>query len=351
MPRALEVAAAWAWRVVLVAIVVAGLCWLLAFFAVLTVPVAVALLLTALVIPGVEWLQRRGVPRALATALVVVALLAFIAGALTLVGQQLATQFNDLADQVSAGIAEIETWLKTGPLNLTQAQLTDALASLRDAVASGDQPVLSRVTSVGTTVGHAVAGFFLGLFTLIFFLYDGARIWGWVVRLFPPASRQQVDGAGRASWVSLTAFVRAAVIVAFVDAVGITVIALILQVPLAIPIGVLVFLSSFVPIVGATLSGAVAVLVALVAHGPIVALLMLAGVVAVQQLESHILQPFLLGHAVRLHPLAVILAVASGALAAGIIGALVAVPLVAVLNTAVRQLAGAHPPDQSAVPH
>jgi len=176
------------------------------------------------------------------------------------------------------------------------------------------------------------------LFSTYFFLYQGKDIWAWIVRLFPRGARRPADGAGRAAWVSLTAFVRATVIVALVDAIGITFFALVLRVPLALPIGVLVFLSSFIPIVGATLSGGVAVLVALVAHGPLIALFMLLAVIFVQQLESHVLQPFLLGRAVRLHPLAVIFAIAAGALAAGIAGALVAVPLLATVNTAVAHL-------------
>ena len=340
VPRALDIAAAWSWRVVVIALVLVMVGWLLSFFAVLVVPIAIALLITALVIPAVDRLERQGLKRALATAIVLLGVLGFIAGALTLVGQQLAAGFSDLAAQVAGGIEKIETWLRTGPLDLTQQQLTDGLQNLREALTSSDSAVVDRVTAVGTTVGHVVGGFFLVLFATFFFLYDGQRIWSWVVRLFPRDARIPADGAGRASWVSLTAFVRATVLVAFVDAVGITLIALILQVPLAFPIGVLVFLTAFVPIVGAFISGLVAVLVALVAHGPLIALFMLIGVILVQQLESHVLQPFLLGRAVRLHPLAVIFAIAAGVLAGGVIGALVAVPLVAVLNTAVSHLAG-----------
>jgi predicted PurR-regulated permease PerM len=197
---------------------------------------------------------------------------------------------------------------------------------------------------VGATVGHVLAGFFVVLFTTYFLLYQGDLIWSWIVRLFPRDTREVVDGSGRAAWVSLTAFVRATVVVAFVDAVGITAVALILRVPLALPIGVLVFLGSFVPIVGATVSGSVAVLVALVAHGPLVAAFMLLGVIGVQQLEAHVLQPFLLGHAVSLHPLAVILAVSAGVVAAGIVGALIAVPVAAMLNTIVKYVTAASQP-------
>jgi len=197
-----------------------------------------------------------------------------------------------------------------------------------------------QVTELGTALGHIVAGFFIVLFATYFFLADGSRIWAWVVRLFPRAARVRTDESGKVAWQSLTAFVRATVIIAFADAVGIVIVALVLDVPFATAIGVLVFLGAFIPMVGATLSGSVAVLVALVAQGPVVALLMLGGVILVQQLEAHVLQPFLTGRFVSLHPLGVIVAIAMGVLLAGITGALLAVPLVAALNAVAQYLAG-----------
>ena len=164
------------------------------------------------------------------------------------------------------------------------------------------------------------------------------------MRIFPRAARSQVDSSGRVAWVSLTSFVRATMLVAFTDALGIMIGAAILQVPFVFAIGVLVFLGAFVPMVGAAISGSVAVLVALVDQGPIVALVMLAGVIGVQQFEAHVLQPFLMGRMVSVHPLGVIVAVACGVLVAGIAGALVAVPLTAALNAVVVYLASAPPP-------
>ena len=164
-------------------------------------------------------------------------------------------------------------------------------------------------------------------------------IWAWVVRIFPRAARSRADSSGRVAWRSMTQFVRATVLVAGTDAMGIMVIALILKVPLVSAIGVLVFLGAFVPLIGAFLSGTVAVLVALVAQGPLVAALMLGGVVLVQQIEAHVLQPFLMGRFVSVHPLGVILAIAAGVIVAGVVGALVAVPLAAALNAVVQHLA------------
>jgi predicted PurR-regulated permease PerM len=349
VPYGLDVAASWSWRLIVIAALIAILVRILSYFAEVFLPIAIAILITALVIPAVDQLQRWGLPRGLATGIMVVFVLAFVGGALALVGQQLASGFGGLATQVTHGIAEIERWLRNGPLHLSQHQLSAALNKLRDAVTSGNQAMVGRVAEFSTAVTHIAAGFFLVLFSTYFFLYEGWRIWGFLVRFVPRSARRQVDGAGRASWVSLTAFVRATVIVALVDAVAITVIALILRVPLAVPIGVLVFLGAFVPIIGATVSGSVAVLVALVAHGPLAAVFMLLGLIFVNQLEAHVLQPFLLGRAVRLHPLSVLFGIAAGVLAAGIGGALVAVPLVATMNSAVRYLSGNTPDTEAPV--
>ncbi len=184
-----------------------------------------------------------------------------------------------------------------------------------------------------------LAGFFIVLFSTYFFLADGNRIWAWVVRLSPRAARERVDSSGRVAWISLTQFVRATVIVAATDGILIGAGAAIIGVPFSLAIGVLVFLGAFVPIVGATVAGTVAVLVALVDQGPVKALIMLAIVIGVQQLEGHVLQPFLMGRWVSVHPLGVILAIAAGVLTAGVAGALVAVPLAAAVNAVVQHLA------------
>ena len=183
-----------------------------------------------------------------------------------------------------------------------------------------------------------VAGALLTIFSLIFLLIDGPRIWRWILRLVPSRARAAFDGAGRAGWVSVGHYVRIQIFVAFVDAVGIGVGAAILQVPLAIPIAVLVFLGAFVPFLGTIAAGSIATFIALIYNGPVNALIMLAIVILVNQIEGHILQPLVMGNAVRVHPLAVVLAVSSGALVAGIPGALFAVPLVASLNSMAKYI-------------
>jgi predicted PurR-regulated permease PerM len=193
--------------------------------------------------------------------------------------------------------------------------------------------------STATTAIDVLASTFLVLFTTFFFLRDGRRIWRFLVNLLPVAAREPLASAGEQSWQTLVAYVRATVLVAFIDAVGIGIGLVGLRVDLAFPLAALVFLGAFIPIIGATLSGTVAILVALVTRGPVIALLVIAVVIGVQQLEGHVLQPAIMGKAVAIHPLAVIIAIATGVVLAGIIGALVAVPIVAVLNTGVRHLA------------
>jgi putative heme transporter len=356
VPWGVELAAQWAWRFLV--IVAAGflLVRALGFLEVVVIPLVVALLVAALVVPLVGALSRLGLPRGLSSLLVVIGGLAFVAAMLTFAGQQVANGANDLADQTVKGLDEIKDWLKNGPLHATDSQINDYIdriqKTITDRTTNGGN-VVGRVGEVGTALSHVFAGIFIALFATYFFLADGDRIWAWLVRLAPRAARGRVDSSGRVAWISLTQFVRATVIVAAVDAVGVMIVAALLQVPFVAAIGVLVFLGAFVPLIGATVAGSVAVLVALVDQGPVTALLMLGGVILVQQLEAHGLQPFLLGRWVSVHPLAVIVAIATGVLVAGVAGALVAVPLAAAANAVAQHLAaetavGSDPTDELA---
>jgi predicted PurR-regulated permease PerM len=339
IPIGVEIATAWAWRLLIIAAAGGLGIWLLRYFSEITVPVAIAVLGTALTINAVDWLEDHGLPRLAATFVVVLVMLLAFFGMLALVGQQLSTQVSDLKANVVEGITQVQDWAKDGPLDLSDAQLQSWIDDAKASISSSDTSILTRITEVGTTLTHIVAGFFIALFSAFFFLYEGDRIWSWVVALFPRAARERVHSSGQTAWRSLTAFVRATVIVALTDALGIAFAAWALGVPLTLAIGVLVFLGAFVPIVGALVSGMVAVLVALVAQGPWTALFMLLAVIAVQQFESHVLQPFLMGKIVAVHPLAIIIAIAAGVVVAGIVGALIAVPLAACLNGVVRHLA------------
>lgn len=330
----MQIASAWAWRFLVIVAAVAVIGYGLRYLSEVVVPVTVGVLLTALLIPVTNGLQKLRLPRGPAAGITVLGTVVLVAGLLTVVGTQIASGFSELSDQVGKGIRELRDMARFN-LNITDKQITDAFNQIKDTITSSGA-LGQRAAEVGSTATHVVAGVFIALFCLFFFLYQGGQIWAWLVRLFPRHSREKVDSSGRKAWVSLTAFVRATIIVAAVDATGIAIGAAALGLPLVSAIAILVFVGSFVPVVGALVSGSVAVLVALVAKGPLVAVLMLAVVIGVQQLESHVLQPFLLGRAVSVHPLAVILAIATGV----IVGALVAVPTAAVLNTVVNHLAG-----------
>jgi len=337
VPYGVDLAAAWAWRF----IVIVGAAWLIAqalgFLIVVVMPVVLALFIAALVEPVVNFLSN-GMPRGVASILTVIGVIGVIALMLTFATQQVVDGADDLAKQVTSGLDEIEKWLKNGPLNVSDQQIDDAITGLQNLVTTSNEHIVSRVTEVGAVIGHIVAGFFIILFSTYFFLADGRGIWAWIVRLFPRAARQKVASSGDVAWASLTQFVRATVLVAGTDALGIALIALALDLPFVAAIGVLVFLGAFVPMIGATVSGVVAVLVALVDQGPLRALIMAGGVIAVQQFEGHVLQPFVMGRFVSVHPLGVILAIATGVVVAGIPGALVAVPLAATINAVVSHL-------------
>src|SRR6478736_2910797 len=340
IPYGIRIAASWSWRLGLILLMAGTLVWLLSHITLLIIPIMVAALLAGLLSPVTSWLKRRGLPAGLAVAVTVIGFIGVIAGALALVGRQLVVGFGELYSQALEGVRQVQDWLSAGPLHLTAAQIDQYVKEVTGALQNNSSSILSGALSFGSTAGHFAAGMLLSLFILIFFLLEGDRIWAFLVRLLPRKARAATFGAGRKGWESMVSYARIQMFVAAVDAIGIGVGAAILGVPLALPLGVLVFLGSFIPVVGALVTGAIAVLLALVANGPVNALLMLAVVLAVQQLESHILQPLVMGKAVALHPVAVILAVAAGSYLAGIPGALFSVPILAVANSAVRYIAG-----------
>jgi predicted PurR-regulated permease PerM len=330
VPIGVRTASEWAWRAIVIAAALIGAIKLLTMLSEIVIPVIVALLLAALLAPIFKRL-RAFMPSGAAAGLTVLGTLTILIGLLTFVGSQFIDQFDDIKTQVGEGYDQIRTWIMdTFRVNATV--LDEWIEKARQQGASALSDAGPKAAAAGVTAGHAIAGFFIAMFTLFFFLHDGARIWAWVVRLFPGAARGKVHSSGIVAWGQLSAFTRATVLVAAADAIGIGLVAAVLGVPFASGVAILVFFGAFIPVIGAAISGAVPVLLALVALGPVKALIMLAGVIAVQQIESHLLQPLLLGRAVKVHPLSVILAIAAGVVLAGIVGALIAVPTVAVLN-------------------
>jgi len=341
VPTGLRTAAAWSWRMVVVLVGAYVLLYAAAYVAVVIVPVIVALLLAALLQPGAAWLVRHGWREAPAAFAMLLVGLAVVAGIITLVVERFTAGFADLADQVSQGLEQVESFVvRTFPI--TTNQLEDAVSQAQEFLVRDEESLATGAITTATTVGEVFTGILLALFTLFFFLKDGRSIWLWLVGLLPPDSRAYIDEAARRSWRTLISYVRATVAVALVDAIGIGIGLAVLGVPLVIPLAALVFLGAFIPIIGSFLAGSVAVLVALVSVGPIKALIALGVVVAVMQLEGHVLQPLLLGRAVHVHPLAVVLSIAAGLLIGGIFGALIAVPTVACANVAGTYLSRRH---------
>ncbi|MEO7129834.1 MAG: AI-2E family transporter, partial [Dermatophilaceae bacterium] len=295
VPPAVRAASEWSLRLLLIAAAVLVGVIVLRTFSEIIVPIAIATLLAAMLMPITVRLSR-WMSRGAAAGLTLVGVIVAMGGMLTVVGTQFSSGFSELTNQLATGIEQVRDWIRL-TFKITDSQFDGYWDSLKNSVGNSGN-LGDTAASVGLTATHFVAGLFIALFALFFFLYEGKRIWTWLVHLFPRAARERVDSSGAIAWHQLSAFVRATIIVAAVDAIGIGVGAAILNVPFALAIGVLVFIFSFIPIVGALLSGAVAVLLALVSHGPGVALIMLAVVIAVQQLESHVLQPFLLGRAV-----------------------------------------------------
>lgn len=345
VPHSLRIAAAWSWRLIVVGVVAGALLQFIGIISIVMIPLSIALLLSALLAPAVGWLLRARLPRSLATFLVLVGGIGAVAGTLTLVVNQFVDGVPKLTDNASRGILQIQQWARTGPLHLTNEQVDSAIDTAQEWINSNTSRLTATGFSTAATLAEVLTGAVLVLFATFFFLRDGRQIWRFLVRLFPVNARWQIADAGEASWATLGSYVRATVLVAFIDAVGIGLALVFLNVPFPFSLAALVFLGAFIPIVGASISGAVAALVALVDSGWVSALIVLGAVIIVQQIEGHILQPLIMGRAVAIHPLVVIIGIASGVVLAGIVGALVAVPLIAVLNTGVRRLARRRPPE------
>jgi predicted PurR-regulated permease PerM len=331
-------AAAWAGRLLILLAALVASMWVLKKLDIIVVPVLVALLMSALLVPAVDWLDGRGVPRGGAVALVMLGGFAILGGILTFVIAEFIDGLPALTEQVTRSIESTRSWLINGPAHLRSEQIDGARNAAIEALRNNQAKLGSGALSTAATVTELVTAAALVFFTLIFFLYDGRGIWNYVVKIVPAGVRDRVRAAGGAGYGSLTGYVRATFLVALTDAAGIGAGLAIMQIPLALPLASLVFLGAFIPLVGAVIAGFLAVVVALLAKGIVYALITLALLIAVNQLEAHLLQPLVMGRAVSIHPLGVVLAIATGGVLAGIVGALLAVPTAAFFNTAIQAL-------------
>lgn len=339
VPLGVHVAAAWSWRFVVIVAALAVAVLLIIQLSFLVIPLLIAVLLAVLATPLAKQLRRVGFPGWLATITTLVTLFAAVTALVWLVVEQIARDWSSLQERSIQAYEDFIDFLLQSPLQVSESQLTEWVDSFLVDMEWNTAWILSGALSLTSSVGSVLIGVGIAIFALIFFVHDGERIWRWLIGLLPGDARAPVAGASAKGWATLTKFVNVQIFVAAVDALGIGLGAFFLGLPLVIPIAVAVFLGGFVPIIGAFVTGALAAFIALVYAGPIAALIMVIIVLAVQQLESQVLQPLVMGAAVKVHPLAVVLAVSAGGFLAGIPGVLFAVPIVAYLNVFISYLA------------
>ncbi|MFF9001302.1 AI-2E family transporter [Streptomyces achromogenes] len=339
----LRVAAAYAWRLILVGVAVYGVFSVLGSFQLVAVALFVALVVTSVLRPPTDLLARF-LPRPLCVAVTLVGSVVLLLGLFALVGSAVADESGRLANEFRGGVERIEEWLRRPPFRLgpgalsrLQQQVTHYVATHRSALISSAVGELGRVVEL-------VTGAALALFASVFFLHSGERLWAWARdRLLPSGARPVWDRAGGAAWRTFAGYTRGIIIVAATNAVLVGVVLLVLKVPLALPLTLLEFFAAFVPLVGSPVALGVATVVALAGRGPLTAAGVLVLIVVIGQLEGHVLHPVVMSWAVRLHPLVVAVSVIAGSIVAGVIGAVVAVPLVSVVWAVLNALRAVPP--------
>ncbi len=342
VPAVLVTVAAWCWRLIVIGIVVYAIAYIVDELRLVALPIAIALLLCALLNPVTAWLRRR-MPSLAATWLTMLLALSVLGSVGTFVGIQANDQFPHLVDQVQHTAKQAQNWLVTGPLHLKNSQLQSVVDELLKQLQKQRGKLASTVFAGAAVATEVLASTVFMFFVTFFLLKDGAGIWRWMIGGFG-RYRGRCDRAGRAAWETLSQYVHGTVIVALIHAIVIAVVLAVMRVPLVAPLAVVVFFGSFIPIVGILVAGALAVLVVFSVKGGLAALIFLGILILEQQLEGHVLQPLVVGRWVRFHPLAIILAISVGGVVAGIPGAAVAVPLAAVIYRALPALRAAPEP-------
>lgn len=340
VPVVLVGAAAWGWRFLVLVGVLAVVGIVVLHLLLLVVPFATAILATALLMPITSWLRRHGVGRGLSTLITIVIALAVLSGAVYFVINRAIAGYPDLADEASRAVTNVQNYLTNGPFHLQKSSIDNIGSTITKKLHSHQGEVASGIISAGRTAFDVVTGAVLFLFLTIFLVHDGDRVWEWIVRLLPRRGEELARGAGYRAWRTLTGYIGGQFLVALFHTVAISATLLILRAPLVAPLALVVFVFSFVPIIGAVVAGAFAIIVVLVAVGPVQALVLLVVLVVEDQIEGHVLQPLVVGRYVRLHPIAIASTLIVGAIVAGIPGAIFGVPLVAALNAAAKFLSG-----------
>ncbi|MEI8081923.1 MAG: AI-2E family transporter [Actinomycetes bacterium] len=330
VPRGLNVSAAYAWRILVLCACAFVLLTVLTQIALVVIALFVALIITALVSPTVRILGKI-MPSLAAALLGLVVLLVVIAGILAFITGSVAGEWDTLALQVGDGVRQTQSWLHDGPFHISANDFTTWYDNGRMWATEHRGELVQGAVGGASTALEILGAIALALFSAVCFLQGGRTIWNWVVGLFPKTQRARIDGAGHVAWRSFAGYTRGIMIIAATNAAMVLVLLLILRVPLAVPLALVVFFGTFIPLIGAPLAMLLSVFVALAARGPITALVVLAGIFLLGQIEGHLLQPLVMSKAVNIHAFAVAVAVASGTLLAGLFGAVVAVPVVSVI--------------------
>lgn len=327
---ALRTAAAYAWRILVVGALVYAVFSVLGRFHEIAVAVFLGLVITAMLRPVTDLLARF-LPRPLAVAVTLLGSIVLAVGVLALVGGAVAGERAGLDREFREGVDRIEHWLQRPPFRLNPEALTDVQSRIGEFLSSHRSTLISTAVSGAGRLVEVLTVFALALFSSVFFIHSGDRQWGWFCDQLPPTARERVMIGGRAAWRTFTGYTHGIVLVAAINAILVGVALFVLGVPLALPLALLEFFAAFIPLIGSPIALAVAAVVALAAKGPLIAAMVVALIVVIGQIEGHLLHPIVMSWAVRLHPVVVAFSVIGGAVAAGVMGAVVAVPLVSVL--------------------
>lgn len=346
VPVGLKEAAAWSWRILLVAALVYVVARALSHVPIVTIPFVTSLLLAAVLTPVRRWLNVTcRVPHSLAAFIALLIGVTAIVGILTFIVDQIRSNAPRMIDGFVSFVEQASVWLRDGPLQMNDEQVAGYATEISAFLTRNQETLLSGALATLSTLTHLIGGFLLLLLTTFFMLRDGEPIWAWTLSLLPRRARRRLDQVGRAGWHTVGGFVRGQTVIAFLHASTIFVVLWMLHVPMALALSVLIFVASYVPILGMTVAGLFCVIVSLIEHGPGAALVVGIAILVLVQLEAHLLQPLIMAHHVEVHPLGVAMAVLAGTTIGGIAGALFAVPLVAFLNATVRATSQPLPPD------
>ena len=345
VPSWLATAAAWSWRLLLLAVGLYLIARVLGIIYIVVVPCIAALLLTALLQPMKSRLQRAGLPNMAATWVTLLITAVVLGGLGTLVANRVSADYPTLLTEAKHTTAQVQSWLAGPPFHLKNTNVQKYLNNIPGYLSKHRTLVEGTVVTGGKIASEFFGGLVLMLFVTFFLLKDGERIWSWLLGAMRPQTARRMDRAGHASWLVLVYYMRGTVAVAAIHAIVIGLTLWIMGVPLAVPLAVLVFVAAFVPLVGLLVAGTLAIVVTLATQGWVDAVILLGILIIEDQLEAHLLQPQVVGKMIRLHPLAVILSLAVGGVLAGIAGAVVAVPIVAVITRALPELRRDEPED------